>query len=109
MVGVTRSKVIFKYSKVLWRLNPPFFKAMDGNLRLLDWVPDAGNCLFYGLMLDEDLMGKVKHLRNIATFFAVSKMGTKDMDKDLGNFRYIVFAVSESIQGNTFPTPMCEQ
>ena len=34
-------------------------------IRCLDWIPMAGNCLFYGLMLDEDLMGRLKILAKI--------------------------------------------
>ena len=28
----------------------------------LDWAPRFGNCRYHGLMLDEDLMGKMKYL-----------------------------------------------
>ncbi|CAL1149322.1 unnamed protein product [Cladocopium goreaui] len=45
--------------QLLWPVYP---KSHQMEHLFLDWVPMAGNCLYYGLMLDEDLMGKLKQI-----------------------------------------------
>eukprot|EP00435_Cladocopium_sp_Y103_P043542 s2538_g12.t1 len=54
-------------NKLLWPKHHAFEHLM------LDWAPMAGNCLYFGLMLDEDLMGRLKkvlshaHVRTMST------------------------------------------